>query len=524
MKRLIISTALPWLATAGLAQTLTWSVPPRGVAISADAAENVYTVDWDYNLGGDITLTKTSPWGVTLFAARYDNTSPTRMEAATWVEADSAGGALVSGTVLSGYTNPVPVNALLMRFAADGSLRWRTVIGADFDGGSTFRVLRDDSDNAYLLGIGPTPSGVRTRIHKVDPDGAAQLFWHDELGLGAPTHFKWGRDGNLVVAMRARTGVVGGAVLVGIDGRTLRAASAVPALGTVDAAADAEGNLYVASVDPATNLGRLARVAAKPGGDWQRSDSAALARVEAAADGAVIAGGMPSAGTTGVAFVKYDADGALRWENRDADGPANAFLSHGQMKLDGDGNVYLAASDLFQMSVTRGNADGSAGWAVQAPSGAGVALAFGAQSNAVYLVGGQTARIDQGGSPPPPAPDVAVTLADAPDPVPRDGELVLTTTVRNLGTGLASAVTLRHEFSGAVRGVSVTTTQGACSSLVQLTCSLGAIPPGQSVTVVQTVRPQRSGSLITTATARSSGGDQIPGNDTASVSTRVRKR
>ena len=59
MKRHIISTALAWLATAGFAQTLTWSVPPRGVAISADAAENVYTVDWAYNLGGDITLTKT---------------------------------------------------------------------------------------------------------------------------------------------------------------------------------------------------------------------------------------------------------------------------------------------------------------------------------------------------------------------------------------------------------------------------------------------------------------------------------
>lgn len=524
MKRLIISNALVWLATASLAQTLTWSVPPRGVAISADAAENVYTVDWDYNLGGDITLTKTSPWGVTLFTARFDNTNPTRMEAATWVEADSAGGALVSGTVLSGYANPVPVNALLMRFAADGSLLWRTVIGPDFDGGSTFRVLRDESDNAYLLGIGPTPSGVRTRIHKVNSNGAAQLFWHDELGLGMPTHFKWGRDGNLVVAMRARTGVVGGAVLVGIDGQTLRTASAVPALATVDAAADADSNLYVASIDPATNLGRLARVAATPGGDWQRSDSAALGRVEAAPDGAVIAGGQPGVGATGVAFVKYDADGTLRWENRDADGPTNAFLSHGQMKLDSDGNVYLAASDLFQMSVTRGNADGSAGWAVKAPTGVGVALAFGAQSNAVYLIGGQTARIDQGGSPPPPAPDVAVTLSDSPDPVQRDDELVLTTTVRNLGTGPAPAVTLNHQFSGAVRGVSVTTTQGACGSLVELSCSLGAISPGHSVTVVQTVRPQRGGKLITTATARTAGDDQIPGNDTASVSTVVRKR
>ncbi|MFZ5549112.1 MAG: hypothetical protein ACOZJX_10495 [Pseudomonadota bacterium] len=527
MKTLLALKLLALVAGSAAAQTLTWSVPPRGVAIAADAAENVYTADWEYNPGGDITLTKTSPWGVTLFSARHDNTNLTRMDAATWVETDSAGGALVSGTVLSGFSNPVPANALLMRFAADGTLLWRTIIGDDFDGGSTFRVLRDAQDNAYVLGLGPTPGGARSRIHKVTPDGVATLFWYDTLGIGLPANFKWGRDGSLVVAMRARTGVLGGAVLIGPDGQTLRTATAVPALSTVDAAADAQGNLYVASIDPGTSRGRLACVAAALGGDWQVSDSAALARVEVAPDGAIVAGGQPGTGAFGVAFVKYSPTGTLIWENRDADGPGNAFLSHGQMRLDGEGNAYLAASDLSQMTVTRGNADGSFGWAMKAPFGTGVALAFGAASKAVYVVGGQVARIDQGGSPPPPAPDLAVTLSDAPDPVPRDGELTLTTTIRNLGSGAASAATLKHRFAGGpVRVVSATASQGSCSSgsAVDLTCSLGAIAPGGSVTVVQVVRPRRAGTLVTTATAATASNDPIPGNNQAIASTSVRRR
>lgn len=524
MHRALVLTTLALAAGGAFAQTLTWSVPPRGVAIAADAAENVFTADYDFNLGGDITLTKTSPAGVTLFAVRFDNTNPQRIDAATWVETDSTGGAFVSGTVLSGFSNPVPANALLMRFAADGTLRWRTVIGSDFDGGSSLRVLRDAADNAYLLGLGPTPAGVRARIHKVTPDGTATLWWYDVLGIGAPVNFKWGRDGSLVVAARASTGTSGGATRINAAGQSQQTSTSVPVLGTLDAAADAEGNLYIASVDPLSGQGRLARVSAVFGGSWQVSDPAGLSRVEVAPDGSIIAGGFPNASTPGVTFLKYSPQGTQLWANRDADGPANAFLSHGQMKLDAAGNVYLAASDLSQMSVTRGNADGSFGWAVKAPFGGGVALAFGATSNAVYVVGGQTARIDQGGTPPPPAPDVAVAITDAPDPVVRNGILTLTTTVRNLGTGGASAVTLRHAFGAAVRGVSVSTSQGSCSGVAPLNCNLGAIAPGAVVTVVQKVRPQRAGSLVTTASATSTGGDPVPGNDSATATTTVRSR
>ena len=59
----------------------------------------------------------------------------------------------------------------------------------------------------------------------------------------------------------------------------------------------------------------------------------------------------------------------------------------------------------------------------------GVALAFGATSNAVYVTGGQTARIDQGGSPPPPVP--AVTTV--PVALPRVMAPVLVLSVRPAG-------------------------------------------------------------------------------------------
>ena len=72
-------TRLAVLAFAGAAaQTLTWSVQPRGVAIAWDTAENVFTVGWDHNPAGDISLTKAAPNGVTLFTVRYDNTNTAR--------------------------------------------------------------------------------------------------------------------------------------------------------------------------------------------------------------------------------------------------------------------------------------------------------------------------------------------------------------------------------------------------------------------------------------------------------------
>ena len=524
MKTLPTLCALTLAIPAAMAQTLTWSVPPRGVAIAADAAENVFTAAWEYAPAGDIVLTKTAPNGVTLFSVRHDNIDSSRHEMATWVDTDSAGGAYVSGTIRSGYSNPVNANALLMRFAADGTLRWRLVLGTDFDGGSTVKVLRDEADNAYVLGIGPTPSGLRTRIHKVSPTGQLLWTWFDFAGIGSPVNLKWGANGNLVVAARAVTGLLGGAAQVDRNGQGTILLTSIPAYAGIDATADTSGRMIVVSLDPTTQQGRLVKYG-EFGPQWTRFDPVNMSRVEVAPDGGIVVGGMPSAGGFGVAFLKYAADGTLLWANRDADGPANAFLAHGQMRLDAAGNAYLAASNMSQMSVTRVNADGSTGWSTQAPFGYGVALAFGAQSQAVYLVGGQTARIDQGGSPPPPQhPDLVTTLSDSPDPARVSANLTLATTVRNFGPVAAAAVTLTHSLSPSVRLVSVATSQGSCSAAPPLRCTLGTLAPGASATITRVVRPRSAGTLTTIAIAATSTAEPLTSNNAATALTTVTRR
>ncbi len=525
MQRILFVTTLALAAAAASAQTLTWSVEPRGVAIAADAAENVFTADWEAAPAGDILLTKTAPNGVRLFTVRHDNTDATRHEQATWLETDSAGGVYVSGNVRAGsVSNPVIANGLLMRFAPDGRLLWRVLLGPDSQGVSTFKVLRDAADNAYVLGTGPTPDGQRTRIQKVSPAGVVSLLWYDALGIGAPANFKWGRNGDLVVATRNLTGQLGGAARVGLDGLPHIVATQVPALGAVDAAVDAEGNLFVASTDPSLGQGRLVRFGAAFG-TWLRNDAAAFERVEAAPDGGVVVGASPNTGTPGVAFLKYGAEGTLLWANRDADGPGNAFLSHGQMRLDEAGNAYLAASDLSQMAVTRGNADGSFGWAVKAPFGGGVALAFGAATQAVYVVGGQTARIDQGGAPPPPQnPDLVLVLADAPDPARPGAEITLTATLRNAGNAPAAGVVLTQNPVGQVTLVSATTTQGSCTLARPLVCNLGTLAAGASVTVRQVVRTRTVGTLTTNASATTTTPEPVTANNSATTTTTVRRR
>lgn len=527
MKNSFTLAALALASLSCAAQTLSWSVQPGGVAIAADAAENVFTAQGEAQPAGDIWLTKTSPAGVTLFTVRHDNTDSTRQELATWVATDSSGGAYVSGTSRAGsFSNPVNANGLLMRFAADGTLLWRRVLGADFDGGSTLRVLRDAGDNAYVLGVGPTPSGFRTRVHKFSPSGNLVWTWFDIAGVGSPVNLKWGANGHLVIPARAPTGLLGGVATLDVNGLTQTLLTAIPAFAGLDATVDADGRIIVVSLDPATQQGRLAKHGPFGAVQWQRLDPVNMARVEVAPDGGIVVGGTPTAGSFGVAFLKYAADGTPLWANRDADGPANAFLAHGQMRLDSAGNAYQAASNMSQMSVTRVNADGSTGWSVLAPFGYGQALAFGAQTQAVYVVGGQVARIDQGGTPPPPQlPDLVLSLSDAPDPVRSGSNLTYTAVLRNAGTASALAVSLATSSTLSRPSlVSVTTTQGSCTEAATPRCTLGNLAPGASATVRWVVRTRGNGSFTTQAAASTTSQETNTGNNTASQTTVVTRR
>ncbi len=524
MHRCLVLAAAALCATAH-AQTpsLAWSTLPGGVSISTDAAEHVFTATWDFNPAGDILVTKRNSAGTALYTARFDNTDPTRHEVATWVQADGSGGVYVSGTIRSGFSNPVDVNGLLMRFGADGSLLWRRVFGTDFDGGRALRVVADAAGNAYVMGIGNGPAGLRTTVRKLSPQGDELWTWTDPSGIGSPVHLKLAEGGDLLLAAFGPTGLNAGFARIGPDGQTrwARVQGQVAAVG--DLAGDASGTSYLAFVDAATQRGKLLKVDAAGFTPWSRDDAIQFNRVELRADGEPVASGYHPAFPFGLGMARFGTDGTLRWANRDADGPAHALLMPGMLKLDAQGNAYVVATDLSQIGVVRVQADGSAGWTLLAPFGSGGTLALGAQGR-LYVTAGQTSRIDQEGTPPPPAADLAVAVSDAPDPVRPGSPLVLTTTVRNVGTAPAAAVVLNQTFSANVVGVSATTTQGSCSGVRPLVCTLGTLAAGGTVTVVQTVRPRSAGTLTTTDGVTTTSADPVSSNNTATTTTTVRRR
>jgi len=116
MKKTIISVLMIIGLVSNAQVQVAWFNYPGGVSVATDVSNNVYTANWDSNLGGDITLTKRDASGNILWEVPYNNTDYTRSEAATWVETDNQGNILVSGTIRSGYSNPVNANSILMKF------------------------------------------------------------------------------------------------------------------------------------------------------------------------------------------------------------------------------------------------------------------------------------------------------------------------------------------------------------------------------------------------------------------------
>ena len=512
------------------APILAWANEPGGVSVATDAAENVYTARWDYNPAGDIYLAKRSAAGALLWEARYDNVDSTRHEVATWVETDARGDVFVSGTIRSGYSSPVNANSLLMKFGPDGQLRWRRVYDGAFDGSSTRKLLVDAEGNAYVLGIGMSPGGQRTTVRKFAPDGTTVWAWFDPAGIGAPLNFKWTADGALVISARSITGILNGFARIDREGRTIWTIAGASSTTTGDVAGDGAGNGYLVTGNPAGGC-LLKKVGPDGATLWSRAHPMLGMRVEVGRDGAPVIGGYPAAGF-GAAFAKFDAAGNLLWTNLDADGPGVALLAHGQMRLDGNDDVFQAAGNMSQMGVTKVTSAGASAWVALVPYGYGVGLAFG-QAGRVYVVGGQTARLDPPtGSPPPPPPpppppapsaDLRLTLADSPDPVRAKARLTLTATVTSAGPSVATGTVLGVTLPASAVFVSATPSQGTCAGTSALTCSLGSLAPGASARVVIEVRPQLRGTLTTRAAVAALEADPVASDNSAVQSTTVRR-
>lgn len=207
MKTKLIHTLLLCTSMMQAQVNVDWFNYPGGVGIATDSVNNVYTANWDYNPAGDITLTKRNSSGVILWNASYNNTDNTKHEVATWVEVDRAGNILVSGTIRSGYSNPVNAASLLMKYNSAGVLLWRVVYESSFDGSYTRKCLVDANNNIYVLGLGTGAIGQVTKVKKFDASGNA-LWNYFDTGGGAPVNFKFTPDNKIVLIKRGITGSI----------------------------------------------------------------------------------------------------------------------------------------------------------------------------------------------------------------------------------------------------------------------------------------------------------------------------
>jgi len=398
-----------------------WVNYPGGVAVAIDNEENVYTALWDYNPAGDITLTKRDSNGSVKWQVSYDNTNSGLHEMATWVATDNDNNILVSGTIRSGYSNPVNASSLLMKFSPACDLMWRKVYETDFDGSSTTKCLVDGQNNIYVLGFGNNGNSFAAKVKKFNAAGDVVWTYLDYAGIGKPVNFKFTPDNGIVISARAIYGSVNGYSKIDGNGNPVWSLTGVNSLTAGDVAGDEFGNSYVIHGEYVTgNAGSVIKKLSPDGSlIWEKVNPMSGFRIEVGTDNYPIISGFPSTSTPGAAFMKFDSDGNMLWQNLDADGPGLALLAHAQMKLDMYDAAYLAAGTMFQMAVCKVNSDGTTAWNVTTMGGYAYNMAFSTQLS-VYFTGSATAKIVQpnlvGITSPAPAKDIIIS----PNPVSGD--------------------------------------------------------------------------------------------------------
>jgi uncharacterized repeat protein (TIGR01451 family) len=121
--------------------------------------------------------------------------------------------------------------------------------------------------------------------------------------------------------------------------------------------------------------------------------------------------------------------------------------------------------------------------------------------------------------------DLAITKADAPDPVALGGSLTYTLTVTNNGPDPSTDSTVTDTLPPGVTFVSATPSQGACSEAAgTVTCTLGPLAVGASsatIQIVVTVDATALSPLSDTATVTGVETDPVAANNSATAETMI---
>src|SRR5262249_39042618 len=104
--------------------------------------------------------------------------------------------------------------------------------------------------------------------------------------------------------------------------------------------------------------------------------------------------------------------------------------------------------------------------------------------------------------PPPPAPkvDTSITKSGAPNPATVGNQVTWTMVVTNNGPNDATGVTVADPVPAGASFVSVTSSQGTCTGGALVSCQLGSLKVGASVTITLVTTATQTGTLTNTAT------------------------
>jgi uncharacterized repeat protein (TIGR01451 family) len=127
--------------------------------------------------------------------------------------------------------------------------------------------------------------------------------------------------------------------------------------------------------------------------------------------------------------------------------------------------------------------------------------------------------------------DISVEVTDTPDPVDAEASLTYTAVVRNRGSRAARAALTMPISAADVSSVIATSPAGFCTVPVlflvpfgNVVCDAGLIAQGAQVVITVQVTPKRPGTLSATFTVTGDQDDEVPANNTATVTTTVVER
>jgi uncharacterized repeat protein (TIGR01451 family) len=117
--------------------------------------------------------------------------------------------------------------------------------------------------------------------------------------------------------------------------------------------------------------------------------------------------------------------------------------------------------------------------------------------------------------------DLYVTKDDLPDPVQLNGRLTYTIVVGNNGPDAATEVTLADPLPVDTTFVSVSTTKGTCTGGALISCSLGTVAKGETVTITLVVTANKAGTITNTVTVVGKEPESNTANNRATAPTLV---